>query len=49
MGFAWDPKGDGKMAIRGGYGVFFEHTNGNEGNTESLEGFATACPHLDAV
>ena len=27
------------MAIRGGYGVFFEHTNGNEGNTESLEGF----------
>ncbi len=38
LGFAWDPKGDGKMAIRGGYGVFFEHTNGNEGNTESLEG-----------
>src|SRR5713226_3402360 len=28
------------MAIRGGYGVFFEHTNGNEGNTESLEGSA---------
>jgi len=21
------------MAIRGGYGIFFEHTNGNEGNT----------------
>ncbi len=38
IGFAFDPKGDGKMAIRGGYGVFFEHTNGNEGNTESLEG-----------
>jgi carboxypeptidase family protein/TonB-dependent receptor-like protein len=38
IGFAWDPHGDGKMAIRGGYGVFFEHTNGNEANTESLEG-----------
>jgi hypothetical protein len=40
LGFALDPKGDGKMAIRGGYGIFFEHTNGNEGNTESLEGSA---------
>jgi hypothetical protein len=40
IGFAFDPKGDGKMAIRGGYGVFFEHTNGNEANTESLEGSA---------
>jgi hypothetical protein len=37
IGFAFDPTGTGKTAIRGGYGVFFEHTNGNEGNTESLE------------
>jgi Carboxypeptidase regulatory-like domain/TonB-dependent Receptor Plug Domain len=37
VGFAFDPKGDGRWAIRGGYGIFFEHTNGNEANTESLE------------
>jgi hypothetical protein len=37
IGFAWDPKGNGKTALRGGYGVFFEHTNGNEANAESLE------------
>ena len=37
IGFAFDPLGNGKWAIRGGYGVFFEHTNGNEANTESLE------------
>ena len=40
LGFAWDPKGDGRLAIRGGYGIFWEHTNGNEANTESLEGSA---------
>jgi len=38
VGFAWDALGDGKMSIRSGYGVFFDHTNGEEGNAESLEG-----------
>jgi hypothetical protein len=38
LGFSWDPRGDGKTAVRGGYGVFFEHTNGAEGNAENLEG-----------
>jgi hypothetical protein len=38
IGFAYDLFGDGKTAIRGAYGIFFEHTNGNEAVATALEG-----------
>lgn len=37
IGFAYDLFGDGKWALRGGYGIFYEHMNGNESNTDLLE------------
>lgn len=38
LGFAFDPTGSGHTAIRGGYGIFWEHTNGNEATATQLEG-----------
>ena len=40
IGFAFDPRGDGRTSIRAGYGVFFEHGTGSEANTGSLVGGA---------
>jgi hypothetical protein len=40
MGFAWDPYGNGKVSIRAGYGLFWEHGTGYEANAGSLIGSA---------
>ena len=30
LGFAWDPKGDGKMSLRGAFGVFYDILKGED-------------------
>ena len=33
LGVAWDPKGDGRMAVRAAFGLFYSSITGNEWNT----------------
>ena len=33
LGMAWDPRGDGRTSIRGGFGMFYGSITGNEWNT----------------
>src|SRR5712691_2452542 len=33
VGFAWDPKGDGRTAVRAAFGMFYGSITGNEWNT----------------
>jgi hypothetical protein len=40
IGLAWDVLGNGKTAVRAGYGMFFEHGTSYEANTGSLIGSA---------
>jgi len=42
IGFAWDPYGNGKTAVRGAFGVFYGVVSGNEWNaTSNFQPFAT--------
>jgi len=50
IGFAWDLKGDGRTAIRGNYGVFFDRQIGatvsaTDGNTPGFSSLAETFPN----
>jgi hypothetical protein len=49
VGFAWDPWGNGRTALRAGYGIFFEHGTGDEANAGSLEASAPGVLNMTAL
>lgn len=47
VGFAWDITGRGNLALRGGYGIFYEHGTPYEANSGSLEGNPPAVSSIE--